>query len=395
MRSISERICLLVLGLVLCTPACRDPEASPDTTGRSTRPGERLWTLEVRNPGLGPTDMDALVALPFFNVLGHGRGVEVTGSVSRFGRTRIHLRAPVSMSSLVAVSTAAGEIALPPGSERPTFGVAGPLPPEGERVLIELDPDTLARHALVPRDVLQALRSLPAPSGVVPDPAALADIAVPVPDAAPVALGELAAIHAVDGSGARHSDHDFDWTVRVEAGSLDRLRIRLQALRSALAHPRHPSDAPGCLPRWQPVLETELDHDTLRRLGIPPRDVHLAVRAATGHQVRVRAGRPVYLRLAPASLEEIGRHPVRTSAGVPVPLGQLARFLMTEQPIPVLRTGPDTLAGFVLLASQPDARSITRAGSTEGSPPIAKHRGDLSDAERALLGWPRRSPDED
>lgn len=336
--------------------------------------------------------MDELVALPFHNVLGQDPAVEVTGSVARVGEVQVYLRAPVTVSSLVAVGAAASRVSLPGGSGRPAFAAAGPPARRDAALVIELDPDSLDHQGVTAADVRDALRTRSSPGAILHRPGPRGDPDIPAAGGETVPLQSLATFKP--GSGACTSlplwkrMPGFRWAVRLEARTLDALRAHLRDLCDAYPDAIGPAAGRVCIPRWRSVPEVEPIPSVVRRFGLRPPDVHRAARRASGRCRLVWEHHPVYIRLRATPPARWGKRPVRTPAGSLVPLGVLARFRLTEQPEPILRIGPRLFAGYLLLDRCP-GKTVTDL--FEGSDLVdmdVKQRRDLADSERALLGWP-------
>jgi hypothetical protein len=370
--------------IVVLGCACQDANPEYLAADRSTQPGERLWLVQISSPGLGPDEIDSLVADPLIRAITKDFKVEVAATISRYEHLDIYLRAPVHLSSVLVVSLAVGAVSLPTGTLQPTLEAAGPPPPPKPKIRIELDNDRLNAFGLTLTQVLLELRGHPElTSNLSFD--ALANVPISATERAPVLLRDLATLRSEP---SRLDRPRLDWIVRLEAKQLAEIDSLLDKLLEDLSDGPKPAGNLVRIPELKSTVRIEPDSQRLRAAGLTVLDAYQAFRTALGDEHLVWPQMNVTLQLASLPTERLGDILVVDQSSNLVPLKHFVSLTLSLTPDQIIRIGQNTYAGFLLVNHVSEQRlreSLRKAGI---SLEAMKKVPELSDAERALLGWP-------
>jgi len=379
---------LLAAGLtVIFTNACQDTNPEYLAANRSTQPGERLWLVQISSPGLAPDEIDNLVADPLIRAITKDFQVEVAATISRYEQLVIYLRSPVHQSSVLVVSLAVGAVSLPPGTLQPTLEAAGPPKPPKPKIRIVLDSEKLCAFGLTVAQVLLELRGHLELSHNLSFEA-LGNVSISGTEGSPVLLRDLSIIRFEP---ARPDRPAHDWVVRFEAKQLAEIDSLLDKLYEDLEDLTDGPEPAGNLvriPEHKSTVKIEPDSQRLRAAGLSVSDAYQAFRTALGAEHLVWPQKNVTVQLARLPTDRLGELLILDQSGNLVPLKHFVSLTLSSSPDQIIRIGQNTYAGYLLVNNVSEQRlraSLRKAGISKD---VLKKVSQLSDAERALLGWP-------
>lgn len=334
---------------------------------RSSSPGERLWYLEIQAAGRSPVELDSLVAQPLMLAFFKDRRAEAVAARSVDEQTMLFIRSPVHVDLTEVASEMLGSVSLPDGCEPPVFGPAGPEAPTVQ-ILVDIDLDRTIGLGVEPLALVSALIGSP-PVDDRLNPLQLLE-ALPISEgSAPLLLRDIASLRR-----SELSRPGWDWALRVDGTSLERVGSQIGSLAAGPSELRSPSDRPSVV--------IVLDLDAVSRIGLHRSDVFCVLRLALGRPQNLRSDLRIQAR--PLDPERLAALPISGPVGSAA-LGELVRFASSVQPDCVFRIAPELVSGF-LAGSGEIPENLVRAGG--------RWISDLSDAERALLDWPRPGGDD-